>query len=328
MALAVTDLPEPDSPTTASVRPAWTSNETPRTAFTTPASPSKSTARSLMLTSGCCKSRPLCLGLELVPIVSNPIEGPSDFLEFNPAKLLCFVAAALKHADSSGARHRTRSAVSLAFYVVDCDLYACVAAQPTLLFALYRAPSLVFPGPAAHIERFARPEIRTALMLGEYPQYLVEETPDPAVMNQMVREQTKGLAMVCAGWASVWAATLSGRPDPRSPPPLSRRSDPQSIRVDEAGDRGPGLGARLEGRKPAIAEPGSTRDELWRRSGSRADARMGRKRARRISFPAGHALRESPLDALAGRRRALDFFSPGRMVGVGPAVLGMMLLLA
>ena len=85
---------------------------------------------------------------------------------------------------------------------MDCDVYACVAAQPTLLFALFRAPSLVFPGLPTHIERFARPDDPNRLMLGEYPQYIVEETPRPAVMNQMVREQTKGLA---------WSAEPAGR---------------------------------------------------------------------------------------------------------------------
>ncbi len=45
MAIAVTDLPEPDSPTMANTSPRWTSNETPSTACTTPSSVSKHGAR-------------------------------------------------------------------------------------------------------------------------------------------------------------------------------------------------------------------------------------------------------------------------------------------
>ena len=64
IACEVTDLPEPGFADDRERPPGMTSNDTPRTAWTTPASPSKSTARSRMLTSGCCKSRPLCLGLD------------------------------------------------------------------------------------------------------------------------------------------------------------------------------------------------------------------------------------------------------------------------
>ncbi len=45
--IAVTDLPEPDSPTTASTSPAARSNETPSTACTTPSSVAKETRRSV-----------------------------------------------------------------------------------------------------------------------------------------------------------------------------------------------------------------------------------------------------------------------------------------
>jgi hypothetical protein len=41
----VTLLPEPDSPTTPSICPAFTFRETPRTACTTPSSVAKSTVR-------------------------------------------------------------------------------------------------------------------------------------------------------------------------------------------------------------------------------------------------------------------------------------------
>ena len=88
----------------------------------------------------------------------------------------------------------------------------------TLLFALYRAPSLVFPGLPTHIERFARPDDPNRLMLGDYPQYIVEETPRPAVMNQMVREQTKWLAMVCrAGWKGLRVSRQFADQDVRIP---------------------------------------------------------------------------------------------------------------
>ena len=44
--IAVTDLPEPDSPTTASTSPAARSNDTPSTACTTPSSVANETVRS------------------------------------------------------------------------------------------------------------------------------------------------------------------------------------------------------------------------------------------------------------------------------------------
>ena len=44
--MAVTDLPEPDSPTTASTSPAASSNETPSTAWTAPSSVANLTRRS------------------------------------------------------------------------------------------------------------------------------------------------------------------------------------------------------------------------------------------------------------------------------------------
>ncbi len=47
IACATMDLPEPDSPTSAIVRPAGMRNDTPSTAFTRPASTSRYTLRSL-----------------------------------------------------------------------------------------------------------------------------------------------------------------------------------------------------------------------------------------------------------------------------------------
>ena len=47
IAWAVTLLPEPDSPTIASVFPRWTENETPSTAWTMPSSLGKRTTRSV-----------------------------------------------------------------------------------------------------------------------------------------------------------------------------------------------------------------------------------------------------------------------------------------
>src|SRR2546430_16390893 len=49
---AVTDLPQPDSPTMASTSPARRSNETPSTARTTPSSVAKETPRSSTVSSG------------------------------------------------------------------------------------------------------------------------------------------------------------------------------------------------------------------------------------------------------------------------------------
>ena len=50
--IAVTDLPQPDSPTTASTSPGLTSNETPSTAWTIPSSVRKLTRRSSTSSSG------------------------------------------------------------------------------------------------------------------------------------------------------------------------------------------------------------------------------------------------------------------------------------
>ena len=50
--IAVTDLPEPDSPTTARISPGASSNDTPSTACTTPSSVAKDTFRSSTVRSG------------------------------------------------------------------------------------------------------------------------------------------------------------------------------------------------------------------------------------------------------------------------------------
>ena len=50
--IAVTDLPQPDSPTTPRRSPAFTLKETPSTAFTTPSSVEKYVLRSSTLSKG------------------------------------------------------------------------------------------------------------------------------------------------------------------------------------------------------------------------------------------------------------------------------------
>ncbi len=54
--IAVTDLPQPDSPTTARISPARRSNDTPSTACTTPSSVANDTARSRTLRMGSAAS--------------------------------------------------------------------------------------------------------------------------------------------------------------------------------------------------------------------------------------------------------------------------------
>ena len=50
--IAVTDLPEPDSPTIATISPAATENETPSTAWTTPSSVANETLSPSTFSSG------------------------------------------------------------------------------------------------------------------------------------------------------------------------------------------------------------------------------------------------------------------------------------
>src|SRR5699024_12442686 len=54
IAMEVTDLPEPDSPTMPSVRPGKRSKSTPRTAWTRPASEGNATSRSRTESNGVC----------------------------------------------------------------------------------------------------------------------------------------------------------------------------------------------------------------------------------------------------------------------------------
>src|SRR3954447_3412880 len=68
--MAVTDLPQPDSPTMPSVSPASTSNETPSTARTTPSGVPKCVCR-LSTSSNAIRSEPL--GQPRIECVTQPV---------------------------------------------------------------------------------------------------------------------------------------------------------------------------------------------------------------------------------------------------------------